>query len=116
MTLDCNGLQNGQSRVISFCKKTVWRAGGPLFCCPGPVLQQQRDQWDGHQAEQAGEKDALGGKLRVAAVALRQDRGDSGAGHSHDHDDHPHHQGIGDGEKLQQGPGQNREDQKAQNI
>lgn len=31
MTLDCNGLQNGQSRVISFCKKTVWRAGGRFF-------------------------------------------------------------------------------------
>lgn len=67
MTLDCNGLQNGQSRVISFLQKDSMAAAARFFAAPGPVLQQQRDQWDGHQAEQAGEKDALGGELRVAA-------------------------------------------------
>ena len=39
-------------------------------------------------------KTLLEGNSRVAAVALRQDRGDSGAGHGHDYDDHPHHQGL----------------------
>ena len=80
MTLDCSGLQNGQSRVISFLKRRYGGQLGPLFCCLGSVLQQQGDQWDGHQAEQAGEKNALGGKLRVAAIAFRKDRSDSGAG------------------------------------
>ena len=96
MTLDCSGLQNGQSRVISFLKRRYGGQLGPLFCCLGSVLQQQGDQWDGHQAEQAGEKNALGGKLRVAAIAFRKDRSDSGAGHRHNNDDHPRHQGIGD--------------------
>ena len=37
MTLDCSGLQNGQSRVISFLKRRYGGQLGPLFCCLGSV-------------------------------------------------------------------------------